>query len=108
MMERYGLEAETYYRPVGCKKCRNTGYSGRIAMHELLVIDGHLQWSLIHFWPGDAVSIRAAEPLTVGEWLHVTVSSDGSGRGARTPRLASAETASGSGSSSSCRSRACR
>jgi type IV pilus assembly protein PilB len=43
MMERYGLEVETFYRPVGCKKCRNTGYSGRIAMHELLVIDDHMR-----------------------------------------------------------------
>ncbi|MEJ2648871.1 MAG: GspE/PulE family protein, partial [Sedimentisphaerales bacterium] len=28
---------ETYYRGVGCKKCRNTGHSGRIAIHELFV-----------------------------------------------------------------------
>jgi len=25
----------TFYRGVGCKKCRNTGYAGRIAIHEL-------------------------------------------------------------------------
>jgi len=50
--------------------------------YELLVVDGHLQWSLIHFWPGDAASIRAAEPLPLGEWLHVAVSSDGSGKAA--------------------------
>ncbi|MEI6256988.1 MAG: DUF1549 domain-containing protein [Planctomycetota bacterium] len=50
--------------------------------YELLVLDGHLQWSLIHFWPGDAISIRAAEPLPVGEWVHVTVTSDGSSRAA--------------------------
>ncbi len=42
-MEKYGLECETYYRPVGCKKCRNTGFSGRIAIHELLVIDDALR-----------------------------------------------------------------
>ena len=28
---------ETYYRGVGCKKCRNTGHSGRIAIHELFI-----------------------------------------------------------------------
>ena len=43
VMERYSLEVETYFRPVGCKKCRNTGFSGRIAMHELLVIDDHMR-----------------------------------------------------------------
>ena len=50
--------------------------------YELLVADGHLRWSLIHFWPGDAASVRAAEPLPVGDWVHVAVSSDGSGRAA--------------------------
>jgi mono/diheme cytochrome c family protein len=48
--------------------------------YELLIADGHLRWSLVHFWPGDAASVRSAEPLPVGEWVHVAVSSDGSGR----------------------------
>jgi type IV pilus assembly protein PilB len=26
-----------FYRGVGCKKCRNTGYAGRIAIHELFI-----------------------------------------------------------------------
>ncbi len=30
-------KVEKYYRGVGCKKCRNTGYAGRIAVHELFV-----------------------------------------------------------------------
>jgi type IV pilus assembly protein PilB len=30
-------QIETYYRGVGCKKCRNTGYAGRIAIQELFV-----------------------------------------------------------------------
>jgi len=50
--------------------------------YELLVDEGHLRWSLIHFWPGDAVSVRCSEPLPVGEWTHVAVSSDGSGKAA--------------------------
>ena len=50
--------------------------------YELLVDRGHLRWSLIHFWPGDAVSVQAAEPLPVGEWTHVCVTSDGSGQAA--------------------------
>jgi type IV pilus assembly protein PilB len=32
-----------FYRGVGCKKCRNTGYLGRIAIHELFVPDGSIQ-----------------------------------------------------------------
>jgi len=50
--------------------------------YELLVDNGHLRWSLIHFWPGDAASVRCVEPLSVGEWTHVAVSSDGSGKAA--------------------------
>jgi type IV pilus assembly protein PilB len=30
-------EVPKFYRGVGCKKCRNTGYAGRIAVHELFV-----------------------------------------------------------------------
>ena len=30
-------KVEKFYRGVGCKKCRNTGCSGRIALHELFV-----------------------------------------------------------------------
>jgi hypothetical protein len=50
--------------------------------YELLVADGHLRWSLVHFWPGDAVSVRCTEPLPVGDWVHLAVSSDGSGKAA--------------------------
>jgi hypothetical protein len=50
--------------------------------YELLIEEGRLKWSLIHFWPGDAISIRAQQPLTINEWTHVVVTSDGSGRAA--------------------------
>jgi type IV pilus assembly protein PilB len=39
VIENLGGEIEKFYRGVGCKKCRNTGYSGRIAIHELFVPD---------------------------------------------------------------------
>ena len=48
--------------------------------YELLIEDGKLKWSLIHFWPGDAISIRAKEPLAINEWTHVVVTNDGRGR----------------------------
>ncbi|MDZ4689248.1 MAG: DUF1553 domain-containing protein, partial [Planctomycetaceae bacterium] len=50
--------------------------------YELLIEDGRLKWSLIHFWPGDAISIQAVEPLPLNKWVHVAVSSDGSSRAA--------------------------
>lgn len=48
--------------------------------YELLIENGRLKWSLIHFWPGNAISIAAKEPLPLNEWVHVVVSSDGSSR----------------------------
>jgi type IV pilus assembly protein PilB len=38
-VEKVGGEVGKYHRGVGCKKCRNTGYVGRIAIHELFVPD---------------------------------------------------------------------
>ena len=35
-------EAVTFYLGVGCRKCRNTGYAGRIAIHELFVPDDEI------------------------------------------------------------------
>jgi len=49
---------------------------------ELLLEDGKLKWSLIRFWPGDAASIRSKQTVEPGEWVHVAVGSDGSGRAA--------------------------
>jgi type IV pilus assembly protein PilB len=33
-----GLQDVTFYRGKGCPKCRNTGYKGRVAIHELVLI----------------------------------------------------------------------
>jgi hypothetical protein len=48
--------------------------------YELLIEDGRLKWSLIHFWPGNAISIRATAPVPTNAWTHVVVASDGSSR----------------------------
>ncbi|MHC4192549.1 MAG: GspE/PulE family protein [Planctomycetota bacterium] len=38
-IENLSGKADKFYRGVGCRKCRNTGYAGRIAIHELFVPD---------------------------------------------------------------------
>ncbi len=48
--------------------------------YQLLIEDGKLSWSLIHFWPGNAIRIRTEDAIPVEQWLHVVVSSDGSSR----------------------------
>jgi type IV pilus assembly protein PilB len=37
IVEKNGGTIEKFYRGVGCKKCRNTGYAGRIAIQELFI-----------------------------------------------------------------------
>jgi len=48
--------------------------------YQLLIKDGRLHASLIHFWPGNAISVAMVDPLPVDEWHHVTVRYDGSSR----------------------------
>ena len=48
--------------------------------YQLLIKDGRLHASLIHFWPGNAISIATTEPLAIQKWQHVTVRYDGSSR----------------------------
>ncbi|HIE98222.1 MAG TPA: DUF1553 domain-containing protein, partial [Fuerstia sp.] len=45
--------------------------------YELLIEDGHLSAALIHFWPGNAIRVRCAEPLPVDTWTHVVMTYDG-------------------------------
>lgn len=46
--------------------------------YELLIEEGRLSASLIHFWPGNAISVKCVEPLPVGQWKHVVITYDGS------------------------------
>lgn len=46
--------------------------------YQVLLENGALSFSLIHFWPGNAMRIRMLSPLTPEEWTHVVVTYDGS------------------------------
>jgi type IV pilus assembly protein PilB len=46
-VERMGLTIEKFYKGVGCRKCRNTGYSGRLGVHELLLINDELRDAVV-------------------------------------------------------------
>jgi len=45
---------------------------------ELTLDQGKPSFGLIHFWPGNAIAIRAKQPLPLNEWSHLTVTYDGS------------------------------
>jgi type IV pilus assembly protein PilB len=46
-LERMGNEFSKFYKGVGCKSCRNTGFKGRIAVHELLVISDQMRDAIV-------------------------------------------------------------
>ncbi len=48
--------------------------------YQLLIEDGRLSVGLIHFWPGNALAIKARDPLGLNEWTHVAIAYDGSSR----------------------------
>ena len=41
------VEGKTLYRGVGCEKCGGSGYNGRYAIHELLVVDDDLEAAIV-------------------------------------------------------------
>ena len=49
--------------------------------YQLLIEDGKLSASLIHFWPGNAIRVRTKQQIPKGAWIHVVVTYDGSSRG---------------------------
>ena len=42
-LEQMGHEFESFHKGLGCKNCRNTGFKGRIGVHEFLVISDKLR-----------------------------------------------------------------
>jgi type II secretory ATPase GspE/PulE/Tfp pilus assembly ATPase PilB-like protein len=43
-LEQYGEDGRIrLYRHVGCDKCNQTGYKGRVGLHELLIADDHIK-----------------------------------------------------------------
>jgi len=50
--------------------------------YELVLDQGRPFFALIHFWPGNALAVRAKNPLPLNEWSEVTVTYDGSSRAA--------------------------
>ena len=47
----------------------------------MLLEDGRPSFSLIHFWPGNSIRVKAREPLPVNQFVHLAVTYDGSAGG---------------------------
>jgi hypothetical protein len=50
--------------------------------YEVVLDRGRVSFSLIHFYPGNALHIRSLAEVPVGEWSHVVATYDGSSRAA--------------------------
>lgn len=61
LLERHGLESNTLYRGRGCNSCKQTGYKGRMAVHELLVVDDQIRELLIQQRSVDEIKQAAME-----------------------------------------------
>lgn len=48
--------------------------------YELVLDEGRPFFGLIHFWPGNALAVRARDPLPTNAWTQLTVTYDGSSR----------------------------
>jgi type IV pilus assembly protein PilB len=64
--ERYGLFDEkgkkaTIYRPVGCKRCSNTGYSGRMGIMECIVLTPRIKELVFERAQGDEIKKLARD-----------------------------------------------
>jgi type IV pilus assembly protein PilB len=46
-LEKMGWEEGSFSKGVGCRHCRNTGYSGRIGIHELLKLDDEIRDAVV-------------------------------------------------------------
>ncbi len=46
-IERMGYEFPEYYKGMGCKDCRNTGYKGRLGVHELLAVSDQMRDAIV-------------------------------------------------------------
>jgi type IV pilus assembly protein PilB len=46
-LERMGYLADAFFKGAGCRSCRNTGYKGRVGVHELLVINDELRDAIV-------------------------------------------------------------
>jgi len=46
-LERMGYGMDKFFKGAGCRKCRNTGYSGRCGIHEILLMNDELRDAVV-------------------------------------------------------------
>ncbi len=63
-----GLSARTeaqIYEPVGCERCRSTGYRGRIGLFEVMAVSDEIRASIVARAPaGDVAAVAIAQGMS--------------------------------------------
>jgi type IV pilus assembly protein PilB len=54
-------KAPQLYRAVGCKKCANIGYKGRMGIHEVMVVTEEIERACVNHASGDEIARIAIE-----------------------------------------------
>ena len=70
-MRRMGLTPPYLYKATGCEQCRQSGYSGRCGIHELLVIDDGIRRGIL-----DGLDAASLHTRATGAGMH-TLYEDG-------------------------------
>jgi hypothetical protein len=68
-------EGVVIHRTRGAWDAGNRGY-------EITIENDRPVARLSYFWPGNAIGVRASEPIPIGEWTHLAMAYDGSSRAA--------------------------
>ena len=71
IVEKDSGERTIFYRGVGCKKCRNTGFTGRIAIHELFIPNDEIMEMI-----NERTSLKKLRTMTLQNGM-VSLQSDG-------------------------------
>jgi type IV pilus assembly protein PilB len=57
--ERYGLQGAEVFEPVGCQRCANTGYRGRVGLYEVMTMGPELKALVLERMRVDEISMLA-------------------------------------------------
>ncbi len=66
LLKKIGMKIEkkkgaTFYKPVGCGKCKNTGYKGRIGVYEVMLVSEEIEKMAVDRASSDAIGKKAVE-----------------------------------------------
>ena len=59
--EEWGDELPELYKPGGCNKCGDTGYRGRLALHEIMLVTEEIERMTVSERPTDEIKIKSVE-----------------------------------------------